>query len=527
MPSIRFYDRALAQLSRRDLLKVAWWLGVSALAPAVTTRRLLAQPIFSDYPFSLGVASGDPTPDGVVLWTRLAPDPLHGGGMGADAVEVRWEIADEEGFYSIVQTGTTVARPELGHSVHVEVSGLQPGREYWYRFRAGAEATIPARTKTAPPEGAPVDRLRFGVCGCQHWEEGYFTAQQHIADEYFDFVFYTGDYIYEQRADNGRTLSPVRQHLGREVFTLGDYRTRYAQYRTDRHLRAAHASAPLVISWDDHEVADDYAGATDDRDTPAELFLLRRAAAYQAFYEAMPLRASAFPRGTDMRIYRGLKFGNLIDLSVLDTRQFRSNQACDSGNKSNCADASLAARTMMGPEQERWLSTQLTGARATWTVIGQQVPTFSHDIIKVNPEGRYSMDRWDGYAAARARLYTQLVETKAPNPIVLSGDVHNHYGADLKLDFTDTRSRTVGVEFTNTSITSDGDGGETNGNWHRTRADNPHIRFHSSLRGYIACTATQQAMRADFKVVDRVSVPDSPVRVGGSLVVEAGRPGTA
>jgi alkaline phosphatase D len=527
VPSIRCYDHALARLSRRDLLKVAWWLGAAAVTPSLTTRRVLAQPVFRAFPFSLGVASGDPSPDGVVLWTRLAPVPLNGGGMDADAVEVAWEVAEDEWFDTIVQAGTAIARPELAHSVHVEVRGLRPGRDYWYRFRAGDETTLAARTKTAPPEGAAVDRLRFAVCGCQHWEDGYFTALQHLADESFDFVFHTGDYIYEERADNGRTVTRVRQHLGQEVFTLQDYRNRYAQYRTDRHLRAAHASAPFIMSWDDHEVSDDYAGATDDRGRPADLVLLRRAAAYQAYYEAMPIRASAMPRGPDMRIYRRLTFGSLIDLSVLDTRQWRSDQACGSGNKSGCVAAGDPARTMLGPEQEEWLSGNLKTARASWTIIGQQVPTFAHDNVKINPEGRFSMDRWDGYTAARARLYASLIQSQAPNPVVLSGDVHTHYAADLKVDYTDPRSATIGAEFTNTSVTSDGDGGESNGDWQGTRADNPHIRYHNGLRGYIACTATPQAMRADFMVVERVTIPEAPVRLGGTATVEAGKPGIA
>jgi alkaline phosphatase D len=527
MPSIRFYDRALMRLSRRDLLRLAASVGAAAVVLPRVTGRVVAKPIFSAYPFALGVASGDPLPDGVVLWTRLAPDPLNGGGMSTDAVDVSWEIAEDEAFDTVARTGTVVARPELGHSVHVEVDGLRPGRDYWYRFRAGSEVTPIARTKTAPAAGAPVDRLRFGVCGCCHWEDGYFTAYQRIAQEHFDFVFHTGDYIYEERADNGRSLTRIRRHQGPELFTLTDYRNRYAQYRTDRHLRAAHASAPFIMSWDDHEVSDDYAGSHDQRNTPPELFVLRRAAAYQAYYEAMPLRASALPRGVAMRIYRHMAFGNLVDLSVLDTRQWRSDQGCGDGNKSRCAEAADPKRTMLGADQERWLLENLANARATWTVIGQQVPTFAHDMVKVNPDGRFSMDRWDGYVAARSRLYSGLVNSRAPNPIVLSGDVHNHYGADLKMDFTNPQSPTVGVEFTNTSVTSGGDGTEVAGFWEQTKADNPHIRYHSSRRGYIAITATPKTMQADFRVLDRVTTADAPVRTGGSLVVEAGRPGSS
>ena len=520
------YDRTLARFSRRELMKLAWMLGAAAIAPPVFTRRARAQPIFDAYPFSLGVASGDPLPDGVVLWTRLAPQPLEGGGMPMTNVDVQWEVARDARFSAIAQKGTAIARPELGHSVHVEVSGLEPGREYWYRFRAGNEVSRTGRTKTAPPAGANVDRLRFGVCGCNHYEMGYFTAFRRLAEEQFDFVFHTGDYIYEGRADGGRG-DRVRQHNGNEPYTLVDYRNRYALYRMDRDLAAAHASAPFVMSWDDHEVENNYAGDVDEKGTPPELFLLRRAAAYQAYYEMMPLRAGALPSGSHMRIYRRLQFGSLVDFSVLDTRQWRSDQACGDGSHTDCAEALDPNRTMMGAEQETWLFDTLATARAKWTVIGQQVPTYPRDAAKIDPDGRFSMDKWDGYVAARRRLYARLQETKAPNPIVLSGDVHQHYAADLKLDFTNPRSATVGVEFTNSAITSTGDGSEIAPGWNEIKGDNPHIKYHSARRGYVACTATAASMRADFKILDKVTVPDLPIRTGGSVVVEAGRAGSS
>jgi alkaline phosphatase D len=522
---IRAYERALGGLSRRQLLDVAWKLGAAAVIQPIVPARVLAQPMYRAYPFTLGVASGDPEPDGAVLWTRLAPDPLEGGGMPMANIDVAWEVARDRLFRSVVQKGTAIARPELGHSVHVEVRGLDSGREYWYRFRSGGEVSQIGRTKTAPPDGAPADRLRFAVCGCSHFESGYFTAFRRMAAEQFDFVFHTGDYIYEGRADGGRNAAVVRQHRGQEIYTLVDYRNRYAQYKSDPDLRAAHASAPFVVTWDDHEVDNDYAGDIDENDTPPEVFLLRRAAAYQAFYETMPLRALTLPAGPRMRLYRRMRFGSLLDLSVLDTRQYRSNQACNGATATGCTAALDPSRTILGQDQERWLFEQLAAAKATWTVLGQQVPTFARDFVKANPEGRFSMDKWDGYAAARRRLYERLSETKAPNPIVLSGDVHVHYGADLKMDFENPKSPTIGVEFTNTSITSGGDGAEVSSNWEPTRGDNPHIKYHSARRGYIACTATPATMRADFRILDRVTVPDAAERTGGSLVVEAGRPG--
>ena len=527
MNAIRFYDRALARMSRRELMRAAWRLGAAAVAGAaldpasLRAQAATVKPSFSADPFSLGVASGDPLPDDVVLWTRLAPRPLEGGGMPMSAVDVRWELAHDEGFKAVAASGTAIARPELGHSVHVEARGLDPGREYWYRFTAGDFVSPVGRTRTAPAAGAAVDRLRFAVCGCNDFESGYFTAFRHIARERFDFIFHTGDYIYE-----GRARKRVREHSGDEIYTLVDYRNRYAQYKLDPDLAAAHASAPFIVTWDDHEVDNDYAGSADETGTPPEVFLLRRAAAYQAYFEHMPLRRAALPSAASMRLYRRLQFGSLIDFSVLDTRQFRSDQTCAGSGWGSCADISDPSRTMLGAEQESWLFENLASARSTWTILGQQVPIMMRDRLPFAPEGRFALDKWDGYAAARQRLFARLKDTRAPNPVVLSGDVHLHWAADLKEDFANPSSATLGVEFTNTSITSGGDGWDVHPDWEKYRSANAHHRYHSARRGYIACTATPRLFTSEFRILDRVSVPDDPVRTEATLVVEAGKPGT-
>jgi len=445
--------------------------------------------------------------------------------MPGEAVNVRWEIAADESMQRVVRRGMATARPDLAHSVHAEVDGLRPGRWYWYRFDAGGEASPIGRTRTAPAiEGA--DRLRFAFASCQHYESGLYTAYRHMSEEDLDLVAHLGDYIYEYNTAEA-TANPVpRRHLLAPATTLELYRSRYGRYKSDPDLQAAHQQFPWIVTWDDHEVANNYAGDIDENGTPPELFVLRRAAAYQAYYETMPLRASALPSGSHMRIHRRLQFGNLVDLSALDTRQWRSDQPCGDGSRTNCLEALAQSQTMMGAEQEQWLFDNLATVKARWTVIGQQVISFAIDRKKFNPEGQFSMDRWDGYVAARQRLYNRLLETKAPNPIVLSGDAHQHYGADLKMDFTNPRSRTVGVEFTNSAVTTTGDGSDVGGTWEVTKADNPHVRYHSNRRGYIACTATRAQMRADFKILDSVTVPDRPARIGGSLVVEAGRPGS-
>jgi alkaline phosphatase D len=528
MADFRFYDRALLRLSRRELLNVAWKLGAAAVMSPLVSTRTVSRPAFRAHPFTLGVASGEPAPNGIVLWTRLAPEPLEGGGLPPIAMDVGWEIGRDQAFRDIVRRGSAIARPEVGHSVHVEVDGLEPGREYFYRFHAGGEVSQTGRAVTAPADGALVDRLRFGVCGCSKYESGYFTALRHLAAEQFDFVFHTGDYIYEARAYRANNPAVVREHHGLEIFTLVDYRNRYAQYKSDPDLQAAHLSAPFIVSWDDHEVENDYAGMIDEDDTPPAVFLLRRAAAYQAYFEHMPLRSTSLPDGPRLQLYRRLRFGSLIDFNVLDTRQYRSDQACGHGAANNCAAAHDPTRSILGAEQEAWLFEQLASARARWTVLGQQVPMYARDNgPEADPDVRFSMDKWDGYTASRQRVFACLKETKAPNPIALSGDVHVHYGADLKMNFADHKSEAVGVEFTNSSITSGGDGNEVSPAWERLQRHNPHLRFHSGRRGYIACTATPATMRADFRVVDRVTVAGAPVRTAGSLVVEAGRPGAS
>lgn len=516
----------LARFTRRQLLDIAWKIGTAAVVLPRVSETVFAQLPFSSYPFTLGVASGDPWPDGVVLWTRLAPDPLNGsGGMPMANVEVGWEVATDRTFRSVVQKGAAVARPELGHSVHVELTGLDAGREYFYRFRAGSETSPVGRTKTAPAPDAPVGQVRFAVCGCAHYEHGYFTAYRHIAAEGFDFIFHTGDYIYEGRANAGQNPTRVREHVGHEIYTVEDYRRRYALYKLDPDLKAAHASAPFIVTHDDHEVDNDYAGAISEQDTPPEVFLLRRAAAYQAYYEMMPLRAAQLPSGPDQKLYRQFRFGRLLELNALDTRQYRSDQGCGAGSTNGCDEIRSPDHTMLGVEQERWLFERLDASEATWTLLGQQVPTFTRDYVGTAPEARFQMDKWDGYPAARDRLFARIVEAGIRNPVVLSGDVHVHYAAELRRDFADPESPVIGTELTNTSIASNGDGSDVAGGWDVLQRHNPHLRYHSARRGYIACTVTPTLLRADFRIIDRVSVPGEPDHSGGVWVTEAGRPG--
>ena len=493
------------------------------MASAPLCTKAWAQPLFPAYPFTLGVASGDPLPDGIVLWTRLAPEPLDGGGMPMAVVEVGWKVASDPLMRRIVRRGSELARPELGHSVHAEVHGLEPGREYWYRFVVGRERSPVGRTRTAPAPGTPVARLRFGTCGCSNYESGHFTALRHLAREHFDFVFHSGDYIYEYRADGGER-DTVRQHAGDELYTLVDYRNRYAQYKSDPDLKAAHASAPFIVTWDDHEIPNNWAADVDERGTPPEVFLLRRAAAFQAYYEAMPLRRGAFPGATQLTLHRGFRFGDLMSFDALDTRQYRSKQACGAARRSGCGDFADDGRTMLGTEQERWLDARLASSDSRWNVLAQQVPIFGGGADGLPTNNPNVLDQWPGYPAARRRLLDSIAGRRLDNVVFLSGDVHLHWGASVPLDLREPGGRQVAVEFTDSSITSGGDGADVAPWWSAIATDNPHVGYHSARRGYLACEVTPGTWQTDFMVMDRVESADGTISRGGRLVVERGSP---
>ncbi|MBW3540718.1 MAG: alkaline phosphatase D family protein, partial [Planctomycetes bacterium] len=423
--------RAALQISRRHFL-TASGMALAASAIRVPVRGAARRRVrLRDDPFQLGVASGEPAPDGVVLWTRLAADPLHGGGMPHEAVEVGWELAADDKMQRIVRQGTATASPERAHAVHVEVNGLQPGRWYWYRFHVGSETSPLGRTRTAPAPNSLPQALRFAFASCQHYESGLFTAYEHMARENLDLVIHLGDYIYEAAGREGQ----VRRHVGAELETLDDYRNRHAQYKTDGALQAAHAAFPWLVTWDDHEFDNNYAAAiSEEAEIDPGKFLQRRAAAYQAYYEHMPLRPSALPCGPDMRLYRRVPFGRLAEFAVLDTRQYRTDQPCGDHNKPPCDGVFAADATLLGGRQEQWLTAGLLESRAKWNVLAQQVMMARVDRTP-GEQVAWSMDQWAGYDAARSRLLRFLAERSVSNPVVLTGDIHSNWVNDLKIDF--------------------------------------------------------------------------------------------
>ncbi len=510
-------------LSRRAFLASSSGL---AVALAVPFSGVLARPRFSSYPFTLGVASGYPQPDGFVLWTRLAPDPLAGGGMPRAAVEVEWEVAADEAFRKIIRRGKETAMPGYAHSVHAEVADLEPSRWYWYRFRAGGEISPAARTRTAPATGAAVDRLRFAFASCQQYEQGYYAAYRHMAGEDLELVVHLGDYIYE--SSWGR--NHVRAHGAPEPVTLEEYRNRYALYKSDADLQAAHAAFPWLVTWDDHEVQNDYANDRSQRLDPPELFLQRRAAAYQAFYEHMPLPAAMRPQGPSLKLYTRATFGRLAEFSVLDTRQYRSHQVCPKPGRggSNVVDASECPErldpnlTLLGTAQEKWLQDGLSASTSRWNVIAQQ--TLMAQADRTSGEGQaFWTDGWDGYPQARRRLLNFIADKRIPNPVVIGGDIHMSVVADLKTDFDDMRSPVVATEFVGTSITSQGPSRQR---VETILAENPHMKFiNGAKRGYTLVELTPQHCLARLRTIDSVTDPQSRIRDLATFAVEDGRPG--
>ncbi|ATC24576.1 alkaline phosphatase [Caulobacter vibrioides] len=516
-------------LSRRRLLSVFGGAAVTALAIPIESGKALAQAVFSTYPFQLGVASGDPSSDGFVIWTRLAPEPLEiGYGMPSAPVAVEWEVGDAPNMRNIVAKGTAIAPPELGHAVHVEVGGLQPNRDYWYRFTAGRERSLLGRARTTPALGAALERVRFAVAGCQHYEQGYYTAYRRLAEENPDFVFCYGDYIYEYRGNRvwnsaSGPVENVRQHFGGEIYSLDDYRRRYAQYKMDTDLQAAHAAAPWFTVWDDHEIDNNWVTDLDQDGVDPKIFNLRRQAAVQAYYENMPLRASSFPTGTSLQIYRRATYGQLLNLNLLDTRQYRTDQPC--GDRFGYCDAVEASRAeVIGQVQEKWLTNGLIESKSTWNVLAQQIMMM--DLDREPGEGKaVNPDSWAGYRMPRNRLLQTIRDRKVGNVVVLTGDEHQNYAGDLYLDGAKAEGAPIASEFVVTSISSGGDGTDQRADMARIQAANPILKFNNAQRGYALCDVTPKAFVAEFKVLDAITRRDGKLSTRAKWALEAGKTG--
>jgi len=501
-----------------------------------TRRRLLAgatlaglgsrfawagRPRFSDHPFKLGVASGSLTPTGFVLWTRLAPSPLHGGGMADEVVSVDWEVARDEGFRKVVAKGSFAAVPELAHSVHAEVEGLEPGRGWFFRFHAGPETSAVGRTCTLPAADARPDRLKVAYGSCQHYEQGFFAAHRHLAEEDLDLMIFLGDYIYESTW--GDDL--VRRHSGGgEVCrSLPSYRNRHAQYKLDPDLQRLHGEVPWLLVWDDHEVVNDYASLRSERLEPD--FARRRQAAYRAYWEHMPLRMDQRPRGATMPMHGTVPFGRLARLHLLDGRQYKSPQACPrpgmgGGNFLDaCPEIADPTRSFLGAEQERWLSAELEANEASWSLLAQPTVLAPLDR-KPGPGDDVWTDGWDGYPPARKRLLRALQQPSVRNAFVMGGDIHCCVAADLRTEGTE--GEIVAGEVCGTSISSQGPSAERLA---ALRPDNPHVHQTSARRGYVTLEVKPKSAEVAIRTLGDVKKKDARVSTEATLAMEAGRPG--
>ncbi|HYF41748.1 MAG TPA: alkaline phosphatase D family protein [Ramlibacter sp.] len=518
-----------APTDRRRLLQAA----AAAAGTLWLPRGALAQRRWQSDPFSLGVASGSPAADSVVLWTRLLPASRFED-AGSEPVPVQWEVAHDQAFSRIAARGRAMALPELAHSVHVEVPGLEPDRWYFYRFMAG-EATSPVgRTRTLPAPEAAVQRLRLSYASCQRWEHGYYAAWRHMREENLDLVMFLGDYIYEY--PNATAAIRSFPTLG-WVHTLPEYRQRHALHRSDPDLQAMHAQCPWLVTWDDHEVQNDYAGEHGGDAYPWGMnasadFRARRAAAYQAFYEHMPIRAAEFARAlaqgsrADLRVHARYRHGRLADLLMLDGRQYRDPQLCAPSDRrsapvdpATCPAWDDPARSLLGAAQEQWLEQAFAQAGRGWTVIGQQT-LFGQRDIKPGPGEVFSNDGWDGYRPARRRLTDALQRHSVANPVFLGGDVHEHWVGHVKADYARPDSAVVGVEFCGTSVTS------RPGSPERATVrlkENPHFVFADAVhRGYGLVEFTPERLTATLRGLDDATVPFARASTLATFLVEAG-----
>jgi alkaline phosphatase D len=513
------------RITRRTLLRTG---GSATAAYVLLGPAAAAQPAprFAGYPFSLGVASGDPTSDGVVLWTRLAPDPLAGGGMPMRPAGVRFELAADERFRRIVRRGALLAWPQEAHSVHVELRGLRPGTTYWYRFKAGRDVSAAGRTRTAPPPGS-TDAMRFAFASCQNYTNGFYPAYVDMAQQDLDLVVHLGDYIYE---GPGTGAARVRDHVpAAELLSLTDYRTRHAQYKTDPALQAAHAAFPWLMTWDDHEFKDNYADLDVDPDQPLETVAERRAAAYLAYWEHAPLSRARKPVGKDMPLYRRGQWGALATFHVLDTRQYRSDQAaqCTQAQRDPvsgyCPSVLDPNRGIMGAAQRDWLLTGLAGATTRWNVLANQVGFAPLDAEPAADRRRFSLQTWDGYVPDRQAVLDVLAQRGRGDTVVITGDSHENGVRNVPPDYRSLDGPPVATEFLGTSISSEGDtpfqttfGGDPN---------NPHVLFTDRHRGYVNVTLDQGLWTNEFRVVDTVTAGTATASTLASYVVQHGQPG--
>lgn len=497
-------------------------IGAILAAPSIILQPCSARALSNDWGFPFGIASGDPTHDSMVLWTRLASTTGDFSPVANQPVNVAWAIATDPHMRNTLQRGIGVAHPAFGHSVHINVQHLQPDQDYYYTFRCGMMQSPIGKTRTLPAPDSNIARFRFNVVSCQNWEQGWFSAYDGMVEDNPAFVLHLGDYIYEISRGNG-----VRQHETRQTpRTLADYRARHALYKTDPSLQQAHARYPFVLTLDNHDAL------YDNTSDPAEL--KRRAAAYQAWYEFQPVRFAPQLDSAAMQIRRSIDIGRLLRLNIPDTRQFRDTETpCANSSdptfafgvyERNCAAVNDPRRSMLGAEQEAWLSRRLQHSEATWNIIATTVKMTPFDMQHHGELYRY-LQSWDGYPAERNRLLDRIVEAGTHNPVSLSGDIHSFLVSRVVRNVGDHPRNAPMTELVGTSISS---------LWPEPLAapmrnalsDNPHVNyFDSEKRGYLRCTFTPDECLADLRTISSALQPSGLVGTSARFVIHNGLTG--
>ncbi len=555
-------DRHMSAIDRRRFLEFTLLgLGATATAALLPAERASAQPKFARNPFALGVASGDPTSSGIVLWTRLVPEPTDPSALGSQNLTVGWRISTDDQMRRIVGRGRAKALADLGHSIHVEVDGLRSGADYFYQFDIGAEESPVGHFRTAPRQREMARALQFAVATCQDWPSGYYTAYRDmVSNNDLDLVLFLGDYTYEYNIGSARRAELPAEPFRAETVDLRTYRLRHTLYKLDPDLQAAHAKFPFAVIWDDHEVANDYSGMAPEYGSPSPEFSARRIAAYQAFYEHMPIR-SALARGGDrgrvvsgdqeasddnfdvsgdaasdrsddgrgspgeLRIYRRLRYGQLAEFTLLDDRQYRTDNPYGDGESVHSSLPEPGEYTMLGAEQERWVSRGFANSRARWNIVAQGLLMAELEHLPYE-KGRFWNDAWDGYPKARERFLSDVVQSGISNPVVFSGDWHSTFANDLKLDFTDRESAPIASEFVTPAITTGGDGTPYGPYYGPMVPFNPHIKYYEGdKRGYLKVTVTKEQMQVDLRFVTSVERQDGTGYAERTFYVEDGIPG--
>jgi len=469
-------------------------------------------------PFYHGVASGDPLPDRVIIWTRVTPTTIHG------KVDVKWEVAEDPNFTSIYKSGTTTAGIEHDFTVKIDVDALLPDHVYYYRFNALGKNSIIGRTKTTPVNAK--EELQFAVVSCSNWEWGYFNAYSKIADRpVLDGVIHLGDYIYEYAVGRYGDTTIGRFNIPEhEIISLQDYRTRYSQYRTDVGSRRVHQQHPFITIWDDHEVANNsYIEGAQNHQPEEGDYQARKNAARQAYYEWLPIRENK-------ELYRSISFGPLADLIMLDERLAGRTKPVDSLSDPSYADES---RTMLGTEQLQWLKKELSASKAAWKLVGNQVIFADVDLTQVIPKMPRNLDSWDGYPAEKNQIKEHIVNNRIRDVIFLTGDTHASWAMEVATDVPNTYDPVTSrgafaIEFGTPSISA------ANSDERRPKEEvkksemalmnaNPHIKYTNNRdHGYIILTLTSSTAKSEWFYVETLRKEGSPEFKGETFIVQRG-----